>query len=77
MCKKVPLGAIKLRAGDIASKTGRDRLAVTQDLLDAHVRHGVEIDHSDTETQSANLDFAGFDPNKTQPMEPFAPLSVE
>jgi hypothetical protein len=74
MCKKIPLEAIKLRAGDIASKTGRDRLAVTQDLLDAHIRHGIEIDHSET---GANLNFADFDPSKTQPLEPFAPLSVE
>ncbi len=68
---RIKLASIQLRAGEIASKTGRDRLAVTQDLLDAHIRRKVEIDYGTAgEDQNVvnDLNFSGFDPNKTQPL---------
>jgi len=66
MCKKIPLAAIKLRAGYIASATTRERVDVTQDLIDAHRAHGIEIDYSG----SGDLIFtsSNFDPEKTQPL---------
>lgn len=66
---KVRLNAIRLRAGEIASKIPNlDRERATQALIDAHLAVGIEIDYSDSPGDAGDLDFAKgeFNPTKTQ-----------
>ena len=67
MATKVSLAAIRLRAGYIASATGRPRTTVTQDLINAHNAIKVEIDYGDR-PRSNDLNFVGggFHPEETQ-----------